>query len=316
MRRAMLVLCILVLLPLPAAQGGDDGDWRSREVDPNSWEDGPILEDNNPMNNNTSGNPLMQINVSYVPGHGQSRVEGEIIIELFEQWAPISVENMIEHIEIDLYDDTFFHRVIDDFVTQAGDPTCRTVGVYPGTTLTCGSGGTGETIPLEINENLSHVDGAIGMARGNDEDSADSQWFIDETEAHSLDGNYAVFGIVRDGMTHVRAIALTPTSDDPTGSSIQNPASSAGRPLYEASIIEVSMLGVVAYPEEPPVEEEEEPPMVEESVLQSLVNVMQSEAGMGVGILVLLLIILLMFLAKVEPPLTLKQEAVTAELIE
>lgn len=316
MRRVMLVLCILVLLPLPAAQGGDDGDWRSREVDPSTWEDGPILEDDNPMNNSTSGNPLMQINVSYVPGHGQSRVEGEIIIELFEQWAPISVENMIEHIEIDLYDDTFFHRVIDDFVTQAGDPTCRTVGAYPGTTFTCGSGGTGETIPLEINENLSHVDGAIGMARGNEEDSGDSQWFIDETEAHSLDDRYTVFGIVRDGMSHVRAIALTPTSDDPTGEeSIQNPASSAGRPLYEARIIEISMLGVVAYPEEPPIDEEE-PPVVEESMLQSLVDVMRSEAGMGVGILVLLLIILLLFLAKVEPPLALEQVVLTAELIE
>ncbi len=154
------------------------------------------------------------------------------------------------------------------------------------------------------------------MARGNDEDSADSQWFIDETEAHSLDGNYAVFGIVRDGMTHVRAIALTPTSDDPSGSSIQNPASSAGRPLYEASIIEVSMLGVVAYPEEPPVEEEEEPPMTEESFLQSLANVMQSEVGIGAGVVLLSLIILLMFLTRIDPPLGLEKEALSAELIE
>ncbi len=315
MRRAMLVLCILVLLPLPAAQGGDDGDWRSREIDPN-WDDGPMLEDNNPMNNNTSGNPLMQINVSYIPGHGQSRVEGEIIIELFEQWAPISVENIIEHIEIDLYDDTFFHRVIDDFVTQGGDPTCRTVGAYPGTTLTCGSGGTGDTIPLEINEKLTHVDGAIGMARGNEEDSADSQWFIDETEAHSLDGNYAVFGIVRNGMSHVRAIASTPTSDDPTGSDFQNPASSAGRPIYETRIIEVSMLGIIAYPEEPFVEEEQQPPVTEDSLLQSLVNVMQSGTGMGAGILILLLITVLMFLTRIEPPLALEREALSAELIE
>ena len=75
------------------------------------------------------------------------------------------------------------------------------------------------------------------------------------------------------------------------------------------------MLGIIAYPEEPPIEEEE-PPMVEESVLQSLVNVMQSEAGMGVGILVLLLIILLMFLAKVEPPLILEQEILAAKLIK
>ena len=81
---------------------------------------------------------------------------------------------MVEHIEEGIYDGIFFHRVIDDFVTQSGDPTCTTQGAYPLTAATCGSGGTGETIPLEHNENLSHVDGAIGMARSQDPDSADS----------------------------------------------------------------------------------------------------------------------------------------------
>ena len=89
------------------------------------------------------------------------------------------------------------------------------------------------------------------MARGADVDSADSQWYIAETEAHGLDpenrddGGYATFGIVRHGMQHIRNIAITPTSDDPTGDEdIQNPASSAGRPIYEAQIISVSMIGV------------------------------------------------------------------------
>ena len=165
---------------------GDDGDWRNRTVDPALWLDGPELE-GSPMDTPRLGDPLIIINVSYVPGHLQSRAEGEIVIELFEEWAPITVTNMIEHVEIDLYDGIFFHRVIDDFVTQGGDPECTTVGVYPSTNLGCGSGGTGETIPIEFNENLSHVDGAIGMARGQDLDSADSQWYIAETEAHQLD---------------------------------------------------------------------------------------------------------------------------------
>ena len=93
------------------------------------------------------------------------------------------------------------------------------------------------------------------MARSQEEDSADSQWYIAETEAHNLDpenrddGGYATFGVVRDGMSHVRAIALTPTSDDPTGlENLQNPASSAGRPIYEARINEISLLGVVLDP--------------------------------------------------------------------
>ena len=234
-----------------AFASADDGDWRNREVDPALWEDGPELE-GSPMDTPRLGDPLIIINVSYIPGHLQSRQEGEIVIELFEEWAPITVANMIKHVENDLYDGIFFHRVIDDFVTQAGDPECTTLGIYPATNLACGSGGTGETIPIEFNENLSHVDGAIGMARDTDPDSADSQWYIAETEAHSLDkensssGGYATFGVVRDGMSHVRAIALTPTSDDPTGLPfLQNPLSSAGRPFYEVHIASISMLGVV-----------------------------------------------------------------------
>ena len=180
-----------------------------------------------------------------------SRVEGTVIIELFEQWAPITTDNMIAHVESGLYDGIFFHRVIDDFVTQSGDPTCRALGAYPLTSPECGSGGTGETIPLEHDGNLSHVDGAIGMARSADPDSADSQWYIAETEAHGLDPEnrddegYATFGIVRHGMSHIRSIALTPTTDDPTGSEdIQNPASSAGRPIYEAQVVSMVMIGV------------------------------------------------------------------------
>ena len=89
------------------------------------------------------------------------------------------------------------------------------------------------------------------MARGQEQDSADSQWYIAETEAHGLDpenredGGYATFGIVRNGMTHVRGIATTPSSDDPTGSEdIENPFSSAGRPMYEVTVLSVSMVGV------------------------------------------------------------------------
>ena len=158
---------------------------------------------------------------------------------------------MIKNIESGIYDGIFFHRVIDDFVTQSGDPTCKTTFFYLEPNLQCGSGGTGTTIPLEHDENLSHVDGAIGMARSQEEDSADSQWYIPETEAHNLDpenrddGGYATFGIVRNGMSHVTKIATVPTSDDPTGNEdIQNPASSAGRPVNEVLISSVTLTGV------------------------------------------------------------------------
>ena len=251
---ALVALLMLPLLPVVGPASAEQPLWRSVGLDPADWTDRPSTEDS-PMMDSYSGNAVIRMTVSYVDGHpllGNERVEdAEVIIELFEAWAPITTNNMIEHVESGLYDGIFFHRVIDDFVTQAGDPTCKRLGVYPMTSPECGSGGTGETIPLEHNESLSHVDGAIGMARSTDPDSADSQWYIADTEAHGLDPEnrddegYATFGIVRDGMSHIRAIARSPTSDDPTGiEEIQNPASSAGRPLYEVTVVKMEMIGV------------------------------------------------------------------------
>ncbi|MBL6743454.1 MAG: peptidylprolyl isomerase [Candidatus Poseidonia sp.] len=248
----MLVLLLLLPLLVPSVSGAQDQQplWRSTGLDPSLWTDRPESEDS-PMMESYTGNAVISMSVSYQESHFSGRVEGVVVIELFEQWAPITTGNMIAHVESGLYNGVFFHRVIDDFVTQSGDPTCKALGAYPVTSPSCGSGGTGETIPLELDGNLSHVDGAIGMARSADPDSADAQWYIAETEAHNLDPEnrddegYATFGIVRDGMSHIRAIAVTPTSDDPTGiEEIQNPASSAGRPIYQVEILSMEMIGV------------------------------------------------------------------------
>ena len=249
LHRTSFVLIAMFLMMPSITSAQEEPDWRSNGIDPSTWEDGPVVEDT-PMQYSYYNDPVFSIEVTYAPGHFEDEVSGTIIIELFPQWAPITVENMVEHVEDGLYDGIFFHRVINDFVTQSGDPECTTVGAYPITNLNCGSGGTGETIPLEHDENLSHVDGAIGMARGTEEDSADSQWYIAETEAHGLDpenrddGGYATFGIVRQGMSHVRAIAEVPTSDDATGTDLDNPFSSAGRPVYEVRIDRIEMIGV------------------------------------------------------------------------
>ncbi len=247
-RTSFVLIAMFLMMPgITSAQ--EEPDWRSNGIDPSTWDDGPVVEDT-PMQYSYYNDPVFAIEVTYTPGHFEDEVSGIIIIELFPQWAPVTVENMVEHVEDGLYDGIFFHRVINDFVTQSGDPECTTVVAYPATNLNCGSGGTGETIPLEHDENLSHVDGAIGMARGTEEDSADSQWYIAETEAHGLDpenrddGGYATFGIVRQGMSHVRAIAEVPTSDDATGTDLDNPFSSAGRPVYEVRINKIEMIGV------------------------------------------------------------------------
>ncbi len=254
-RLALFIVLNFMLLSLPISASGQSEvpSWRSVGIDPDSWTDGPVEEDT-PMQYSYQGNAVFVINVTYNTGLFSSESQGEITIELFEQWAPITTSNIIEHIEMRLYDEVFFHRVVDDFVIQSGDPECQNVGgtYVPGLPPQCGSGGTGETIPLEHNDNLSHVDGAIGMARGADEDSADSQWYITDNEQHGLDpenredGGYAVFGIVRDGMNTVREIASTPTLTNPgSDQGIQNPGPDLyGRPLNEVRIESVRMIGV------------------------------------------------------------------------
>jgi len=123
---------------------------------------------------------------------------GTIKFELYEQRAPITTANFIKLAESGFYDGLIFHRVVDGFVIQTGDPT--------GT----GTGGSDETIVLEINQELTHEDGAVGMARSADPNSATSQFYICDGAQHGLDGNYAVFGQVFEGMDVVRAIAGVP----------------------------------------------------------------------------------------------------------
>ena len=254
-RFAFFVVLNFVFISLTAIPATSDEipSWRANGIDPDTWIDGPVEEDT-PMKTSYQGNAVFVIEVTYHTGILSSETNGSITIELFEQWAPITTSNIIEHIEMGLYDGIFFHRVVDDFVIQSGDPECKRIFdlPYPATSPQCGGGGTGETIPLEHNENLSHVDGAIGMARGNEQDSADSQWYITDTEAHGLDpenrddGGYAVFGIVRDGMSVVREIASTPTMTNPgSDQGIQNPGPDLlGRPIQEVHIESVEMIGV------------------------------------------------------------------------
>jgi peptidyl-prolyl cis-trans isomerase B (cyclophilin B) len=249
-RTATAVLLTLLLLGTPSAAAQEEDHWSDNEVDPDTWTDGPVQE-GSPMDNSTPGNPLVLFRVSYTPDLGASEIEGEIVIELFPQWVPITAGNFIGLAETSFWDGIFFHRVIDDFVAQSGDPSCTTIGIYPTSSPSCGEGGSGETIPLEHHDNMSHVDGAIGMARGLDPDSAESQFYIADGPQHGLDPEnrqdegYATFGVVRDGMSHIYAIAAVPTSNDPLGGTLRVPPG-PDRPVDEVHIISISMLGVVA----------------------------------------------------------------------
>lgn len=114
--------------------------------------------------------------------------KGIITIELATDKAPITTANFIKLGKAGFYDGLTFHRYVQGFVIQGGDPEGD------------GTGGSDETIPLEVNPSLTHNMGVIAMARSQDPNSASSQFYFTLEEAHFLDGNYAVFGNVTKGM--------------------------------------------------------------------------------------------------------------------
>ena len=129
---------------------------------------------------------------------------GVIVVELYPEIAPNTVANFIELANAGFYDGLIFHRVISGFMIQGGDPE--------GT----GMGGPGYSIKGEFAENgfensLKHERGVISMARSMMPDSAGSQFFIMHADAPHLDGQYAAFGKVLEGMDVVDAIAAVET---------------------------------------------------------------------------------------------------------
>ncbi|TLG73017.1 peptidylprolyl isomerase [Culicoidibacter larvae] len=130
---------------------------------------------------------------------------GKIIkAELYPDVAPNTVNNFIHLIQSGYYDGTIFHRVIPGFVIQGGDPT--------GT----GMGGPGYSIKGEFTQNgftndLKHTEGVLSMARSQSPDSAGSQFFIALGDVPHLDGAYATFGKVIEGIDVVQEIASTTT---------------------------------------------------------------------------------------------------------
>jgi cyclophilin family peptidyl-prolyl cis-trans isomerase len=134
---------------------------------------------------------------------------GTIIIELYKNDAPKTVEHFISLVNKHFYDGTLFHRVIAGFVAQGGDP--KTKGVDGATIANLdpnnsgyGEGGSGTTVPLEVK--AQHDRGTLGLARAQDPNSGDSQFFFNLVPNHSLDSGYCCFGKVVKGMDVMDAI--------------------------------------------------------------------------------------------------------------
>ena len=136
---------------------------------------------------------------------------GAITLELDGDSAPLTVANFVKLAKDGFYDGLTFHRIMDGFMMQGGDPNGN------------GNGGSDETIPGEFSANgcdnpISHTRGTISMARAQDPNSASSQFFICQADSTFLDGNYAAFGHVTEGMDVVDAICADaqPTDDNGT----------------------------------------------------------------------------------------------------
>ncbi len=132
---------------------------------------------------------------------------GEIILELIPEYAPATVENFLDLVKKGFYDGLTFHRVIEGFMIQGGDPE--------GT----GLGGSDKNIYGEFAANgfeqniLKHSRGVVSMARAQNPNSASSQFFIVHRDSPHLDGQYAAFGKVISGMEVVDKIATVETDE-------------------------------------------------------------------------------------------------------
>ena len=160
---------------------------------------------------------LVLICVLFLTGCGKNEVKkysnyvkietsyGDITAELYPDIAPITVENFQKLVDENFYEGSKFHRVIKDFMIQGGenkDPNKKAESIK------------GEFAANGVENNLKHERGVLSMARTFINDSASSQFFIMHADAPHLDGNYAAFGKVTDGMDVVDKIANVKTDDN------------------------------------------------------------------------------------------------------
>ena len=142
--------------------------------------------------------------------HAEIQVKdyGTITVELDADTAPITVTNFVNLAKDGFYDNLTFHRIMDGFMIQGGDPNGD------------GTGGADQTVKGEFSSNgveneISHTRGTISMARAQDPDSASSQFFIVQEDSDYLDGNYAAFGHVTSGIEIVDQVCKdVPVEDD------------------------------------------------------------------------------------------------------
>ena len=151
--------------------------------------------------------------------------QGEMVIEFWPDVAPKTVANFIKLAKSGFYDGTAFHRIIDGFMIQGGDPLTKD----PSMEDRWGTGHADERIKAEFNDR-NHVFGVISMARSADPDSASSQFFICLGPTPQLDGKYTAFGKLIKGEDTLRKLGKTPVGRSPSG----EPSKPASRVALES----------------------------------------------------------------------------------
>ena len=195
-RYFLYVLMALMTLVLVACNS--DGNKNEKDALNNESTSGEAVSSEN-YEENVTENPIVTITMES---------DEQIVIELMPKTAPNTVANFVTLVQEGFYDGTIFHRVIPGFMIQGGDPT--------GT----GTGGPSYSIAGEFTSNgfentLVHDRGVISMARSQSPNSADSQFFIMVETATHLDGNYAAFGKVIEGMEVVdRIVSVERNAND------------------------------------------------------------------------------------------------------
>lgn len=145
--------------------------------------------------------------------------QGLIEVELYQGRTPKTVSNFVSLAQTGFYNQLVWHRIATNpFVIQTGDPNTRNGGgnrtYVAGECCYWGSGGSSQTVPLEIDSSLHNVAGTLGMARGSDKNSGTSQFYINIGDNTSLDGQYTVFGKIISGMDSATAISRLHVSNE------------------------------------------------------------------------------------------------------
>ncbi len=151
---------------------------------------------------------------------------GEMVIWLWYDEAPKTVENFKSLARKKFYDGTAFHRIVKGFMIQGGDP------LSAHDDANAGAGGPGYTIPAEFNDR-PHVRGVISMARSQHPDSAGSQFFICLADARFLDGKYTAFGELIAGDDVLETLGNTPTGPNAAGEN--------SKPLQRAGVENITI---------------------------------------------------------------------------